>query len=133
MGIITLALIVANVQNDGSVEPQLWVKFACATAMGLGTAIGGWKFLKTVGGNIMKIRPANGAAADLSSALTIFLHHRYISHYQQPAFCHHESSVLVLLNRAKGVKWSTAQRLIITWVITFTYFSIVSRFTILYT
>ncbi len=40
MGIITLALIVANVQNDGSVEPQLWVKFACATAMGLGAAIG---------------------------------------------------------------------------------------------
>lgn len=35
MGIITLALIVANVQNDGSVEPQLWVKFACATAWGL--------------------------------------------------------------------------------------------------
>lgn len=60
MGIITLALIVANVQNDGSVEPQLWVKFACATAMGLGTAIGGWKIIKTVGGNIMKIRPANG-------------------------------------------------------------------------
>ncbi|MDN8674796.1 inorganic phosphate transporter, partial [Staphylococcus aureus] len=34
MGISTLALIVANVQHDGSVEPQLWVKFACATAMG---------------------------------------------------------------------------------------------------
>ncbi len=46
MGIITLALIVANVQNDGSVEPQLWVKFACATAMGLGTAIGGWKIIQ---------------------------------------------------------------------------------------
>ena len=42
-----------------------------ATAMGLGTAVGGWKIIKTVGGNIMKIRPANGAAADISSALTI--------------------------------------------------------------
>ena len=48
-------------------------KIACATAMGLGTAVGGWKIIKTVGGNIMKIRPANGAAADLSSALTIFV------------------------------------------------------------
>ncbi len=73
MGIITLALIVANVQNDGSVEPQLWVKFACATAMGLGTAIGGWKFLKTVGGNIMKIRPANGAAADFIICINNFI------------------------------------------------------------
>ena len=73
MGIITLALIVANIQDPTNVEPALWVKVACATAMGLGTAIGGWKIIKTVGGNIMKIRPANGAAADLSSALTIFV------------------------------------------------------------
>lgn len=58
MGIITLALIVANIQDPTNVEPALWVKVACATAMGLGTAIGGWKIIKTVGGNIMKIRPA---------------------------------------------------------------------------
>ena len=84
MGIITLALIVANLQDGSNVEPALWVKMACATAMGLGTAIGGWKIIKTVGGNIMKIRPANGAAADLSSALTIFvassLHFLYLQH-----------------------------------------------------
>ncbi|PZJ05367.1 anion permease [Staphylococcus aureus] len=118
MGIITLALIVANVQNDGSVEPQLWVKFACATAMGLGTAIGGWKIIKTVGGNIMKIRPANGAAADLSSALTIFV----ASSLHFPLSTTHVVSSSILgvgaSNRAKGVKWSTAQRMIITWVIT---------------
>ncbi len=49
-------------------------KFACATAMGLGTAIGGWKIIENCQVvNIMKIRPANGAAADLSSALTIFV------------------------------------------------------------
>ena len=57
MGIITLALIVANIQDPTNVEPALWVKLP-ATAMGLGTAIGGWKIIKTVGGNIMKIRPA---------------------------------------------------------------------------
>ena len=85
--------------------------------MGLGTAIGGWKIIKTVGGNIMKIRPANGAAADLSSALTILLHHRYIS----LSTTHVVSSSILGVgasNRAKGVKWSTAQRMIITWVIT---------------
>ena len=42
-----------------------WVQFACAIAMGLGTSVGGWKIIKTVGGNIMKIRPINGVAADL--------------------------------------------------------------------
>ena len=51
---------VANLQDPSNVEPVLWVKIACATAMGLGTAIGGWKIIKTVGGNIMKIRPSMG-------------------------------------------------------------------------
>ena len=40
--------------------------------MGLGTSVGGWKIIKTVGGNIMKIRPINGVAADLSGAMIIF-------------------------------------------------------------
>ncbi len=40
--------------------------------MGLGTSVGGWKIIKTVGGQIMKIRPVNGVAADLSSSLVIF-------------------------------------------------------------
>ena len=117
MGIITLALIVANIQDPTNVEPALWVKVACATAMGLGTAIGGWKIIKTVGGNIMKIRPAN-AAADLSSALTIFV----ASSLHFPLSTTHVVSSSILgvgaSNRAKGVKWNTAQRMIITWVIT---------------
>lgn len=118
MGIITLALIVANIQTGTSVEPQLWVKVACATAMGIGTAVGGWKIIKTVGGNIMKIRPANGAAADLSSALTIFV----ASSLHFPLSTTHVVSSSILgvgsSNRIKGVKWNTAQRMIITWVIT---------------
>ncbi|PTE69415.1 anion permease [Staphylococcus devriesei] len=118
MGIITLALIVAKIQDPSNVEPELWVKIACATAMGLGTAIGGWKIIKTVGGNIMKIRPANGAAADISSALTIFV----ASSLHFPLSTTHVVSSSILgvgaSNRAKGVKWSTAQRMIITWVIT---------------
>ncbi len=70
MGIITMALIAANLQSGD--EVQGWVRFACALAMGLGTSVGGYKIIKTVGGKIMKIRPINGAAADLSSASIIF-------------------------------------------------------------
>ena len=116
MGIITLALIVANLQTGSSVEPQLWVKIACATAMGLGTAVGGWKIIKTVGGNIMKSPVTNGAAADLSSALTIFV----ASSLHFPLSTTHvvSSSILGVGASNKGVKWSTAQRMVITWVIT---------------
>jgi len=116
MGIITMALITAGLQTGDDI--QHWVQISCATAMGLGTAIGGWKIIKTVGGNIMKIRPANGVAADLSSALIIF----GATHIHLPVSTTHVVSSSILgvgsSHRVKGVKWTTAQRMIITWVIT---------------
>ncbi|UTH14243.1 inorganic phosphate transporter [Macrococcus equipercicus] len=116
MGIITMALITAGLQTGDDI--QHWVQISCATAMGLGTAIGGWKIIKTVGGNIMKIRPANGVAADLSSALIIF----GATHVHLPVSTTHVVSSSILgvgsSHRVKGVKWTTAQRMIITWVIT---------------
>ena len=99
--------------------------------MGLGTAVGGWKIIKTVGGNIMKIRPANGAAADLSSALTIFV----ASSLHFPLSTTHVVSSSILgvgaSNRAKGVKWSTAQRMVITCNYV-TNFSIIGWHCVLY-
>lgn len=134
MGIITMALIAANMQTTTDIA--LWVKVSCAAAMGLGTAVGGWKIIKTVGGNIMKIRPANGVAADLSSALIIF----GATYIHLPVSTTHVVSSSILgvgsSQRVKGVKWSTAQRMLITWVITlpvsmllaFTIFKICSLF-----
>ncbi|MCR4400297.1 MAG: inorganic phosphate transporter, partial [Syntrophomonadaceae bacterium] len=58
MGIITLALVSAGYQ--GSFHVPLWVMIACATAMALGTAMGGWKIIKTMGGKIFRIEPVNG-------------------------------------------------------------------------
>ena len=67
-----------SLQNFRSADDiQLWVRIAAATAMGLGTSIGGYKIIKTVGGKIMKIRPVNGTAADLSSAINYFWRYTY--------------------------------------------------------
>ncbi|GKV54934.1 anion permease [Sporosarcina sp. NCCP-2222] len=116
MGIITMALIAANMQTGDDI--QLWVRIAAATAMGLGTSIGGYKIIKTVGGKIMKIRPVNGAAADLSSAMIIFgatLIHLPVS------TTHVISSAIMGVGsaqRVKGVKWGVAKKIVITWVIT---------------
>ncbi len=63
--------LMANSYHTSSDIP-FWVQLSCAIAMGLGTSVGGWKIIKTVGGQIMKIRPVNGVAADLSSSLVIF-------------------------------------------------------------
>ena len=116
MGIITMALIVNNFQSTGDI--QLWAQFICALAMALGTAAGGWRIIKTVGGKIMKIRPVNGVAADVTGAFVIvgatFLH--------LPVSTTHVISSSILgvgsSHRVKGVKWGTAQRMIVTWVIT---------------
>jgi len=116
MGIITMALI-ANGFTD-STDIQLWVQFSCALAMGLGTSIGGWKIIKTVGGKIMKIRPVNGVAADLTGASIIF----GATAIGLPVSTTHVISSSILgvgaSHRVKGVKWDTAQRMLITWVIT---------------
>lgn len=116
MGIITMALIAANMQSGD--EVQDWVRVACALAMGLGTAVGGYKIIKTVGGKIMKIRPVNGVAADLSSASIIFgatLIHLPVS------TTHVISSAIMgvgAAQRVKGVNWAIARKIVITWFIT---------------
>ncbi|HEY4567231.1 inorganic phosphate transporter [Planococcaceae bacterium Storch 2/2-2] len=116
MGIITMALIAANLQTGDDI--QLWVRIAAATAMGLGTSIGGYKIIKTVGGKIMKIRPVNGAAADLNSAIIIFgatlLH--------LPVSTTHVISSSIMgvgaAQRVRDVNWGIAQRIVMTWIIT---------------
>ncbi|WP_099222005.1 inorganic phosphate transporter [Listeria costaricensis] len=116
MGIITMALIAGSFQSTDDV--QLWVQVSCALAMAVGTSIGGWKIIKTVGGKIMKIKPVNGVAADLSSVFVIF----GATFIHLPVSTTHVISSSILgvgtSHRVKGVKWDTAQRMIITWIIT---------------
>ena len=101
-----------------SSDIPFWVQLSCAIAMGLGTSVGGWKIIKTVGGQIMKIRPVNGVAADLSSSLVIF----GATFIHLPVSTTHVISSSILgvgaSHRVKGVKWGTAKRMLITWVIT---------------
>ncbi|PLR67606.1 MULTISPECIES: inorganic phosphate transporter [Bacillaceae] len=116
MGIITMALIAGNLQSTTDI--QTWVQVSCAVAMGLGTSVGGWKIIKTVGGKIMKIRPVNGVAADLTGAAVIF----GASVIHLPVSTTHVISSSILgvgsAHRIKGVKWGTAKTMIITWFIT---------------
>lgn len=116
MGIITMALIVNGYQTSGDI--QMWVQFICALAMAVGTSVGGWKIIKTVGGKIMKIRPVSGVAADVTGAAIIF----GATLIHLPVSTTHVISSSILgvgsSHRLKGVKWTTAQRMLITWVIT---------------
>ncbi|WCK55902.1 inorganic phosphate transporter [Aneurinibacillus sp. Ricciae_BoGa-3] len=116
MGIITMALIAGHWQTTSDIP--MWVRIGAAISMGLGTSIGGWKIIKTVGGKIMKLRPVNGAAADLSSALIIF----GFTNWHLPVSSTHVISSAIMgvgsAERVKGVKWGVARRIVITWIIT---------------
>ncbi len=116
MGIISMALASSNFIKPG--EIPLWVQISCALAMALGTSFGGWKIIKTVGTQIMKIKPVNGVAADLSSAAIIF----GASHVGLPVSTTHVISSAIMgvgsSQSIKSVKWATGQKMIITWFIT---------------
>ncbi|WP_409369244.1 anion permease [Lysinibacillus sp. 38-6] len=116
MGIITLALIAGGLHQGDDIP--FWVRFAAACAMGLGTSVGGYKIIKTVGGKIMKIRPVNGVAADLASASIIF----GATLIHLPVSTTHVISSSIMgvgtAHRVKGVKWGMARKIVTTWVIT---------------
>ena len=116
MGIMTMALIAGGLHQGDDIP--LWVRLAAATAMGIGTSIGGYKIIKTVGGKIMKIRPVNGVAADLASASIIF----GATLIHLPVSTTHVISSSIMgvgtAHRVKGVKWGMARKIVTTWVIT---------------
>lgn len=116
MGVITFALVAGGLQTD--LEVPLWVKISAATAMGLGTAMGGWKIIKTMGTKIFKIEPANGVSADLSSA-SVILGATLIGF---PVSTTHVVTSGILgvgaAKRFRDVKWGVAGKIIVTWFIT---------------
>ncbi len=70
MGIITLVLISAGTQAPGS-GPQFWVIAACAVAIAVGTYAGGWRIIRTMGSGLTEVKPAQGFAAETSTASAI--------------------------------------------------------------
>lgn len=117
MGIIAMALMAGGYLSADAGVP-MWVRIAAATAMGLGTSIGGYKIIKTVGGKIMKIRPVNGVAADTASAAIIF----GATQLHLPVSTTHVISSSIMgvgaAQNVKGVNWGVARNIVITWIIT---------------
>lgn len=121
MGIITMALIAAGMQNPSDLNPPLWVKVACATAMAAGTAAGGWRIIRTMGGKIFKLEPINGFAADLSSSLVIWTATVFPGLHLPVSTTHVVTGSIIGVGSAKrisAVRWLTAQRMVTAWVIT---------------
>jgi PiT family inorganic phosphate transporter len=116
MGIITFALVAGGFQAN--LDVPFWVKVTCAVAMALGTSIGGYRIIKTIGTRIIKLEPASGFAADVSSALIIIL----ATLIKLPVSTTHVISSSIMgvgsAKRLSSVRWSTGQQMVVAWVIT---------------
>ncbi|MEM5768333.1 MAG: inorganic phosphate transporter, partial [Bacillota bacterium] len=99
---------------------------ACATAMAMGTAAGGWKIIRTMGGKIFKMEPINGFAADLNSALVIFM----ATHFALPVSTTHVVSGSIMgvgsAKRVSAVRWSVALQMMYAWLITIPFAAVAS-------
>ncbi len=116
MGIITMALVVGGLQ--ATVVVPLWVKVSCAGAMALGTAVGGWRIIKTVGKKIMGLQPVHGFASETAAAgvvLAATLWHAPVS------TTHVISSSIMGVGSAKrlsAVRWGIVGQIVLAWLMT---------------
>ncbi|WP_061214544.1 inorganic phosphate transporter [Syntrophomonas wolfei] len=116
MGIISLTLLSGGLIS--SFHVPIWVMVACALAMALGTAVGGWRIIRTMGGKIFRIEPINGFAADFTSATVIYS----ASLLGAPVSTTHVVSSAIMgvgaAKRLKGVRWNIARQILIAWFVT---------------
>ncbi|WP_354296198.1 inorganic phosphate transporter [Plantibacter flavus] len=117
MGVITLTFIAVGMQAVGT-GPELWVIVVCALAIALGTYMGGWRIIKTIGTGLTDVKPAQGFAAETSTAATILAssHLGFALSTTQVA----SGSVIGsgLGRRGSKVRWGTAGRIALGWLMT---------------
>jgi PiT family inorganic phosphate transporter len=116
MGIITLALFSAGAIE--TIDVPTWVIVVSATALSLGTAVGGWRIMRTMGHRVVELEPVHGFAAETTAASVLI----GTAHLGMPVSTTHViSSAIMGVGSArgpKGVRWGVARRILLAWVIT---------------
>ncbi len=116
MGIIGLALVISG--SLGSFQIPLWVVIACAGVMALGTALGGWRLIRTLGGKFYKVRPVHSFSAQLSSAGVMLA----ASLFGWPVSTSQVASSAIIgvgaAEHVNKVRWGVAANLVIAWILT---------------
>ncbi len=118
MGVMTMAL--ASYLHWGGTDWQvpLWVILAAAVSMGLGTSVGGWRIIRTMGLRVVQLRPIDGFAAETASATII----EAASRLGVPVSTTHTISSAILgvgsTRRLSAVRWGVAGQIVTGWVLT---------------
>jgi PiT family inorganic phosphate transporter len=116
MGIITLSLVSSGFLH--SMEVPTWVILTCALAMGLGTALGGWKVIKTMGVSMVKLEPVHGFAAETSATAVIM----GATQFGFPVSTTHVIASAIMgvgaTKRLSAVRWGIGKKIVSAWVFT---------------
>jgi PiT family inorganic phosphate transporter len=117
MGAFALALVLGGKMAHFAVP--LWIMLLCGAVMGIGTAFGGWRIIRTVGFKITKLESVHGFAATSSGAIAILL----ASRSGIPLSTTHCISTSIMgvgaTRRFSAVRWGVARSIVLTWIITF--------------
>jgi PiT family inorganic phosphate transporter len=117
IGVFTLALVLGGILPEFRVP--LWVIIVCALTMGVGTAVGGWRIVKTMGLRLTKLEPVHGFAAETSAALTIELATRL----GIPLSTTHTINTAIIgvgaTRRFSAVRWGVTLEIVTAWILTF--------------
>ena len=128
MGVITLALVTAGVHRSDEGIPA-WVKIACATMIALGTSVGGWKIIRTMGGKIFKLQPIHGFAADMTSSFLL----QISAKFGYPLSTTHVITGAIMgvgaSQRISAVRWGVAKKILMAWVFTLPISALVGALT----
>jgi PiT family inorganic phosphate transporter len=118
IGVIWMLLIAGGYAESGAAEPPLWVPALCYLSMGLGTLLGGWRIVRTMGQRITKLKPVGGFCAEFGGALTLF----FASALGVPVSTTHTIAGAIAgvgsVRDAKAVRWGVAGRIVWAWIFT---------------
>ncbi len=117
MGVFTLALFLGGMVPTFQVP--LWVIFLMGAVMALGTGLGGWRIIRTMGMNIIRLEPVNGFAAETAASIAILA----ASRLGIPLSTTHTIGTAIMgvgaTRRLSAVNWIVCQEVVMTWVLTF--------------
>jgi inorganic phosphate transporter, PiT family len=117
MGIIAV-LLYSQGQLGSEFYVPFWVVITCQAAMGLGTLVGGWRIVKTMGSKITRLTPVQGFCAETGGAITLFT----ATYMGIPVSTTHTITGSIIgvgaAKKVSGVRWSVANNIILAWIIT---------------
>ena len=117
MGIIAVLLFSQGHLGEQFYVP-FWVVITCQAAMGLGTLVGGWRIVKTMGSKITRLTPMQGFCAETGGAITLF----GATYLGIPVSTTHTITGAIIgvgaARRVSAVRWNVASSIIMAWVIT---------------